>query len=99
MAFHISNRYLDLAPVLARAAAVNGLSALLREHRVDFDTKREGGLSSDWMVMGEPGGAPGAVPGAWVGTCRQPAGRSRGRTRFRTYMSVVRWRGRRVDDR
>jgi SAM-dependent methyltransferase len=50
IAFHISNRYLHLPPVLAAGAAANQWSAVVRNHTADQDDRRRGGLSSDWVV-------------------------------------------------
>jgi hypothetical protein len=92
MAFHISNRYLDLAPVLARGASEHGLSALIRRHRADGVAGRVGGLSSDWMVMAESPAtlAPFASRG-W--TVVEPAARP-WTDDFSNVLAVVRWRGR-----
>ena len=50
IAFHISNRYLHLPPVLAAGAAANQWSAVVRNHTADPDDRSRGGLSSDWVV-------------------------------------------------
>jgi hypothetical protein len=50
LAFHISNRHLNLEPVLARLAAEAGVAAVVRRDRV-ADDDRSGKTSSDWMVM------------------------------------------------
>jgi hypothetical protein len=56
LAFHISNRHLDLRPILAALAAEHGLTALVQTHLVDGrDTTRN---SSEWVVMGR---SPAAV--------------------------------------
>jgi hypothetical protein len=57
MAFHISNRYLHLPPVLAAGAAANGLSAVVRNYTATRDEEPRGGLSSDWLVMTDTGEA------------------------------------------
>lgn len=50
--FHISNRYFDLAPVLARLAAAMKLSALLREDLQLSDAEISAGKQpSRWVVM------------------------------------------------
>jgi spermidine synthase len=49
--FHVSSRYLDLEPVLARLAESRGLRALLREdHSSDRDL-RDGKFTSSWAVF------------------------------------------------
>jgi hypothetical protein len=50
LAFHITNRHLVLAPVLARLAANHGLAARFQQHRATAATT-SGQFSSDWMVM------------------------------------------------
>ena len=50
LAFHISNRHLALAQVLARLAVSHGLTARLQQHSVDQSITLEL-FSSDWMVM------------------------------------------------
>jgi SAM-dependent methyltransferase len=48
LAVHISNRYLDLAPVVAEAARLLGLEAL----QVNSDEDQERGVSvSDWVLL------------------------------------------------
>ncbi len=52
VAFHISNRYLDLEPVLAGLATDAGLLALIcRDTSVTKDDVAMGRLGSDWVVM------------------------------------------------
>jgi len=50
LAFHISNRHLALAPVLARLGVSQGLTVRLQQHLVDQAITPEL-FSSDWMVM------------------------------------------------
>ena len=50
LAFHISNRHLSLAPVLARVAASHGLTVRLQIDTGDF-TVAPGLFPSQWMVM------------------------------------------------
>jgi hypothetical protein len=50
--FHISNRYFDLAPVLARLAATMNLSVFLREDLRLSDTEALAGKQpSRWVIM------------------------------------------------
>jgi hypothetical protein len=51
LAFHISNRYLSLAPVLGRLALAHGLTAVVQMERVDGENAPEGKASSDWVLM------------------------------------------------
>jgi hypothetical protein len=48
MLIHISNRYIDLAPVLGNLANAIGLAGALRQDAEDKDTSRYG---SDWAVL------------------------------------------------
>jgi hypothetical protein len=47
LAFHITNRHLTLAPVVARLALDHGLAVLWQRHTAS----QPGQLSSEWMVM------------------------------------------------
>ena len=51
VAFHISNRHLDLQPVLAKIAQELGLVARIRRDRVSDQESDRGKTSSDWVVM------------------------------------------------
>jgi hypothetical protein len=51
LAFHISNRYLRLGPVLARIAAEQGLSSLEQVDRVRQGATDEGKRSSHWVLI------------------------------------------------
>lgn len=51
LAFHISNRYLSLGPVLARLADHHGLAALERFDDIGTGLSATGKLSSHWLVM------------------------------------------------
>jgi hypothetical protein len=51
LAFHISNRHLSLAPVLARVALSHGLVVRFQQHSAGRQTTTSGPLSSEWMVM------------------------------------------------
>ena len=54
IAFHISNRHLNLAPVLASTAEEAGLSGVLRSDRTLTDIDRtRGKLPSVWAVLAE----------------------------------------------
>jgi len=50
LAFHVTNRHLVLAPVLARLAANHGLAARFQQHRAAA-ASTAGQFSSDWIVM------------------------------------------------
>lgn len=51
LAFHISNRHLDLAPVLSALAADAGLAGAEQSHEVSVDEAASGRNSSRWVVM------------------------------------------------
>jgi SAM-dependent methyltransferase len=52
LAFHVSNRYLDLRPILAAAARESGLIALSRADRaLTAEQKRFGAAGSIWVAM------------------------------------------------
>jgi SAM-dependent methyltransferase len=48
--FHVSNRYLRLAPALARLAQERGLTAVEQEQIVNAADARDGRSGSDWIV-------------------------------------------------
>ena len=51
LAFHISNRYLSLAPVIGRVALAHGLTAVVQEEYVENQNAAEGKTSSEWLLM------------------------------------------------
>jgi spermidine synthase len=51
LAFHISNRHLNLSPVLARLAADAGLTLLEQRHVVTPEEEARGRSSSHWILM------------------------------------------------
>ncbi len=53
LAVHVSNRYVDLAPIVARAAAESGHSARLMTSSANANT---GVSSSDWVLVAEKPG-------------------------------------------
>ncbi|HEX6661616.1 MAG TPA: fused MFS/spermidine synthase [Sphingomicrobium sp.] len=48
---HISNRYLDLKPVVAAAAAAGGWNASIRKYRPDAEAIRRNETGSDWIAL------------------------------------------------
>jgi hypothetical protein len=62
LAFHISNRHLNLAPVLARLASSHGLAVRLQKHTAN-QTITPGQFSSEWMVMARDAGDLGSMAG------------------------------------
>jgi spermidine synthase len=53
IAFHISNRHLDLQPVLANLAQDEHMAALIRSDAVTEESHRGGNTSSVWLVMAQ----------------------------------------------
>ena len=51
IAFHISNRHLDLKPILAAGAAQRGLHALVQRHAASQSATAEGRYGSEWLLM------------------------------------------------
>jgi hypothetical protein len=67
LAFHITNRHLVLAPVIARLADSQGLTARWQQHTAN-PAIRPGQFSSEWMVMARTPADLGALVGdpRWV---------------------------------
>jgi hypothetical protein len=49
---HISNRYMDLAPILGRLAQQAGLKALIQSNETTEADRKRGMLPSTWVLMG-----------------------------------------------
>lgn len=49
--FHTSNRYINLAPVLARAASELKLSAFIQQYQPSLQAIDKGALQSDWVMF------------------------------------------------
>jgi hypothetical protein len=60
LAFHISNRHLNLEPVLARIAEEERLVSMIRRDRI-VATESSGKTSSDWLVMARARGDLGGL--------------------------------------
>jgi hypothetical protein len=77
MVFNISNRYLDLQPVLANLAQDQGLVALVQEHFVTEADKDAYYVNSMWVVMARRPGDLGrlAKNGAWQPVHGKPGAR------------------------
>jgi hypothetical protein len=67
LAFHITNRHLMLAPVIARLADSQGLTARWQQHTAT-PAIRPGQFSSEWMVMAKTSADLGSLVGdpRWV---------------------------------
>jgi len=61
VAFHVTNRYLDLEPVLAGVARSLGLVGLTEMHRASAAEERAGVRSSHWIVVARTRGALGPL--------------------------------------
>ncbi len=77
LAVHISNRYLDLKPVLVAEAAAGGWSAVYVSD--DAEEEPEGVYSSDWVLLSRD---PGALQGGRVKAGSEP---------LKSARSVRRW--------
>jgi hypothetical protein len=64
IAIHVSNRYLDLEPVIGGATASLGLTSLTRADHVTDTELRDGKASSIWMVMTRAPGELGPLSGS-----------------------------------
>jgi spermidine synthase len=66
LAFHISNRHLDLEPVLTAVAAESGVQVIAQMHRVEADDPLQS--SSQWLVMARSNDDFGSLAsdGRWV---------------------------------
>jgi hypothetical protein len=68
LVFHISNRYLNLEPVLARQAQDAGLETLVRfDSAITSEEAAMGKWQSNWLLMTQPGAMPPALAssGRW----------------------------------
>jgi hypothetical protein len=63
IAFHLSNRFLDLEPVVARAAAARGLAARVRGDGASEAETLAGKTASLWMVVARAQDDLGPLPG------------------------------------
>lgn len=95
LAFHISNRYVDLEPVMAELAADAGLRCLgWARTAVSERERRAGAFGSHWVVMGRSGEHLDGVEasGPWR---RLAGGRPRflWTDRFSNVLGVLRWGG------
>jgi SAM-dependent methyltransferase len=59
--FHLSNRYLRLAPAVARLVAERGLASVEQEQFVDAADARNGRSGSDWLVASTDAAAVGLL--------------------------------------
>ena len=87
--FHISNRYLDLKPVLADLAADAGLQAYVQH---DPGDKKEYRFGSDWVVMArnEAELAPGLINRHWL-RLKAQLGRRVWTDNYGNLLTIMRW--------
>ena len=77
LVFNVSNRYVDLAPLLGVLGKQQRLVVIARDDRIDAQTRRRGWLSSHWVAMGREGSPPLALLRAMAGWRPvSPAGRA-----------------------
>jgi hypothetical protein len=89
---HISNRYVDLAPVVSAAARDLGLTAQLRlDTGNESDDPRERRHASRWIVLARDPALLSALPDSW--SALAPTGRAAWTDSFSDVISVVDWRG------
>ncbi len=67
--FHVSNRFVDLRPIVARSALDLDLGCWASDDSASEEDSRLGKYASRWMVIGSPKSSP---PGTW-GPCPKPA--------------------------
>ena len=94
LAFHISNRYLDLEPVLGNLAQDAGLISLVERDRKVSEAEMEAGkITSDWVVLARHASDLGALASdpRWQPLRGQPD-RRLWTDDFSSILSVLRWR-------
>ena len=91
VAFHVSNRYLRLDPVVARLAADAGLEGRLLG--TDDSPDEDGAARSTWVVLAQTPGALGALAGSpgWT-PLDPPAGTVAWTDDFHDLLGVFKWR-------
>ncbi len=94
IAFHISNRFVDLEPALANLAADASCVAVIRRQRVLTDPEKARGIMpSDWLVIARDADdlEPLMKTGAWRTAKAQPAWQPWSDD-FSNLYQVLRWR-------
>ena len=72
VAWHVSNRVVDLRPVLAAIAAARGWSAWVRFDRVTDEDEAQGRSTSTWVVMSSRADRGPALGPGWVPLAVEP---------------------------
>jgi hypothetical protein len=93
LAFHVSNRYLDLTPVLADLAAEAGLECRYRsDFDIDFVDRTSGKFGSDYVVLARSTAALGCIAGDDRWARLEPGARRAVWTdQFSNILSVMQW--------
>ena len=92
IAFHVSNQYLDLAPVVGAVARAEGLEARLVESP---KVEARGEFAATWVLVAEPGGAlAGGVLRERSDAVPMRAGVRAWTDGYSSLLPVVRWTGR-----
>jgi hypothetical protein len=90
LAFHISNLYVDLEPVLANLAAEASCEAVIRRHGyLSEQAKDQGILPSDWLIITRHARD---VPGGWREATARPEWKAWSDD-FSNLYQVFRWKG------
>jgi hypothetical protein len=100
LVFHLSNRYLDLEPVLGRLIEDAGAAGLIRVNTArNKELLASGGDPSIWAAVGQSSSSVSALQGAsgW-GSLRTRAGVGLWTDDFTNIFSVFRWPGRGQDE-
>jgi hypothetical protein len=61
LAFHISNRYFDFAPVLGRLATEHGLTGIIQDNPATAEESAAGKLEATWVLLARTPGDLGAA--------------------------------------
>lgn len=90
---HISNRYLDLGPVVGNLSYDLGLTSLFRSNPQTLEQSAMGRSASDWVVIGRSLGdlGPLAADSRWISLVAEPGARV-WTDDFSDVFSVFRWR-------
>lgn len=91
MLFHISNRYLELAPVLADVAGDLGLAARIQRHSVPDSMKRAHVFPSVWVAVAANGKALASVTDARWQDLPPDRRRRRWTDDYSNIVRVIRW--------
>jgi hypothetical protein len=91
--FHVTNRYLDLEPVLGNVARVTGLSCFAQDDQVSRATTLESyRFSSHWVTMARSAGDLGRVArGRRWHPCRREPGARPWSDDYANVLGAVRW--------